>query len=66
MSNRNAVYKSQVDMKKVLFVFLLFPLTTSCTINITLAHTQGYANDLVDETASTDPEVETEIPLMGK
>jgi hypothetical protein len=49
------------------FLILAFGLSSlilsSCTINITIADTHGYANDLVDETAKTDASAEVEVPV---
>jgi hypothetical protein len=49
----------------ILALMFLLSLFSSCTINITIADTHGYANDLVDETASTeaDPDLEATIPV---
>ncbi len=51
-----------VNMKNLLF-FLILCALPSCTVNITIADTHGYANDLVDETAKTDAQAEVEVPV---
>lgn len=48
---------------KILTLFMMTLCLSSCTINITIADTHGYANDLVDETAKTDADAEVEIPV---
>jgi len=49
-------------MKKI-FLFIIITALPSCTINVTIADTHGYANDLVDETAKTDADAELEVPI---
>ena len=48
-----------------LLVLILICLLSSCTINITIADTHGYANDLVDETATTEAEADVDIPVKA-
>jgi len=56
--------KNEVKMKFLILAFGLSSLIlSSCTINITIADTHGYANDLVDETAKTDASAEVEVPV---
>jgi len=51
-------------MPKFYLLVLFFSfLLSSCTVNITIADTHGYANDLVDETAKTD--ATAEVPIKG-
>lgn len=52
---------------KNLFVFstTLFCLTclTSCTYNVSMAHTQGTATDTIDDTASNAPNVSPNVTV---
>lgn len=50
---------------KIISLLFLFGLCllSSCTVNVTIADTHGYANDLVDETARTDADAKLEVPL---
>jgi len=38
-------------------------LSTSCTYNISMAHTSGYADDVIDDTASNTPNVSPVINI---
>ena len=40
---------------KILLCILLSFILTSCTYSITMVHTQGKADDVVDETATNSP-----------
>lgn len=54
-------------MKK--FVLKAFALTmlassmTACTYNVSMAHTSGYADDVIDDTASNTPNVSPTITV---
>lgn len=38
-------------------------LLTSCTYSINMAHTQGSASDLIDETQTSNPDVKPNLTL---
>lgn len=42
-------------MSKYFISLILMPLLTACTYSITMVHTQGEAQDVVDETATNTP-----------
>jgi len=48
-----------------LIAFFFSLLLSSCTVNITIADTHGYANDLVDETAKTDATADVSVPATA-
>ncbi len=52
---------------KLLKLFAAFTLSalclTGCTYSITMAHTQGSAEDLIDETATNTPTTTANIPV---
>lgn len=39
------------------FLISLMCLLSSCTYNVSMAHTQGTADDVIDDTASNTPNV---------
>lgn len=43
--------------------FLLLTCMTSCTYNVSMAHTQGTADDVIDDTASNTPNVSPTITV---
>jgi hypothetical protein len=46
--------------------FLILPLMcllTSCTYNVSMAHTSGYADDVIDDTASNTPNVSPTVTV---
>ncbi len=51
-------------MKKTIFMasttMILF---TGCTYNISMAHTEGQANDVIDDTQSNQPNVSPDVNL---
>lgn len=49
----------------VLLTFMLSMLTfvTSCTYNVSMAHTQGTADDVIDDTASNTPNVSPTVTV---
>ena len=51
-----------VNMKNILF-FLMICAFPSCSVNITIADTHGYANDLVDETSKADATADVSVPV---
>lgn len=48
-------------MKKLLLTLSLF--LTGCSYSITMVHTEGSAQDVVDETATNTPTTDVSIPL---
>lgn len=40
-------------------------LFTGCTYSITMVHTEGVAEDVVDETATNSPSTSLAIPVSG-
>jgi hypothetical protein len=45
-------------MKILLIAILAAATMSSCTISISNCDTHGYANDLVDETSTTSPDIQ--------
>lgn len=52
-------------MRNIIVSFLCLSLFSGCTFNFTMAHTQGYANDLVDDTTEEKFDPELSIPLKA-
>jgi len=57
-------------MKEILAILVILSLFiacalafTSCTYSINMVHTQGYADDVVDETQSAEPDVTTDLSV---
>lgn len=48
-------------MKKLLM--MLGILLTGCSYSITMVHTEGQAEDVVDETATVTPSTSVSVPL---
>lgn len=54
-------------MKAIIFVFMcllvifLCMIFKSCTYNVSMAHTEGKAVDVIDETSSTTPTISTQV-----
>lgn len=44
-------------------VFLIVLCLTACTYSITMVHTEGQADDVVDETSTNAPSTSATIPL---
>jgi hypothetical protein len=44
-------------------LFISFLLLTSCTFNVSMAHTSGIADDVIDDTASNTPNVSPKITI---
>jgi hypothetical protein len=44
-------------MCKLVSILLLCLCCTSCTYNVSMAHTSGTADDVIDDTASNTPNV---------
>jgi len=38
-------------------------LTTGCTYNVSMAHTSGYAEDVIDDTASNTPNLSPTVTV---
>ena len=53
-------------MSKVMFVIWILicvAVITGCTISVTMIHTSGQASDIVDDTDSITPTIDTNIPV---
>jgi len=57
--------KRKNAMKKLLLIWVTLSLfiLTSCTMSITIVHTQGQAPDVVDETDTVSPSTSVNIPV---
>jgi hypothetical protein len=44
-------------------IFLLFIACPGCTYNISMAHTSGYADDIIDDTSSNNPNVAVKVKV---
>jgi hypothetical protein len=42
---------------------LVLASTTACTYNVSMAHTQGTADDVIDDTASNTPNVSPTVTI---
>lgn len=51
-----------ISMKKILPIISTIILT-SCTYTITLVHTEGVADDVVDTTSANEPKVDPTITI---
>lgn len=47
---------------KFLLISLMF-LMTSCTYNISMAHTEGSASDVIDDTQTNSPDVSPTVSI---
>lgn len=45
------------------FLFSIMCLLSSCTYNVSMAHTEGTATDTIDDTASNTPNVSPNITV---
>jgi len=52
-----------MKMKKFLFLIMVCCFLTSCTYNISMAHTEGTASDVIDDTQSNTPDVSPTITV---
>lgn len=53
-----------IDFKtKILLFTYLLCCFTGCTLSVTMVHTEGVAEDVVDETQTTSPNIEPEISI---
>lgn len=43
------------------FIYSLMFILSSCTYNISMAHTEGSAEDVIDDTASNSPDVSPKL-----
>lgn len=43
-------------------IFGMFLIVVSCTYSITMVHTEGEANDVVDETSTNTPSTSLNLP----
>jgi len=49
-------------MHKIL-AFLVMMTLTSCTFNVSMAHTDGTATDVIDDTATSKPDISPTLTL---
>ena len=40
-------------------------MCVACTINFIMTHTEGLANDVVDTTTETNPDIKPELDITG-
>lgn len=52
-------------INSALFCLLMFYALTSCSYNVTLAHTEGTATDLIDEVSTNTPTLSSEVRMPG-
>lgn len=50
-------------MKKIIFFTTLLFCICACTYNISMAHTQGTADDVIDDNASNTPNVSPNVTV---
>ncbi len=48
---------------KFLMCLVLCLLTTACTYNVSMAHTSGVADDVIDDTNSNTPSTSLSVPI---
>lgn len=48
-------------IKAIICIIILF--VVSCTVNVSMAHTEGTASDVIDDTATTSPDISPTIDL---
>jgi hypothetical protein len=55
-------------MKILLVVLSLVTVAFSCTYNVSMAHTEGMASDVIDDTQSPTNDIAPNltVPLIGK
>lgn len=55
-------------MRKAFYIAdaLILTLLTSCTVSMTMVHTEGEAHDVVDEQQTTKPTVSPDIKLDAR
>ncbi len=46
-----------------LISFAICLMMTGCTYNISMAHTEGKASDVIDDTASNTPSTSVSVPV---
>ena len=51
-------------MKSIISLISII-LLTGCTYSITMVHTEGEAQDVVDETATNTPSTRVSVPISG-
>lgn len=68
LSRSTLLIHTEEFMKKfVLFNILLLALATAaCTYNVSMAHTEGQAEDVIDDTASNNPNVSPSLSIPVK
>lgn len=55
--------KKGVFMKCFLISLTCIGLLTGCSFNVSMAHTDGVANDTIDDTASNTPNISPNITI---
>lgn len=50
-------------MKELLFLIVAVLTLESCTYNVSMAHTQGTATDVIDDTASNTPNIAPDLTI---
>ena len=50
-------------MRQILISFLLSYSLTSCTYNVSMAHTEGTAEDVIDDTATSNPNISPDLTI---
>lgn len=50
-------------MNMIFICAFCFTFFTSCTFNISMAHTEGSASDVIDDTQSNTPDVSPKITI---
>ena len=45
------------------YLYFMVVILCGCTYSINLVHTQGVADDVVDETQSAEPDIKTDVSL---
>lgn len=50
-----------VFFKEIIIIFLMLIMTSSCTYSINMVHTQGSADDIVDENQKADADVKPNV-----
>jgi len=53
--------KSNVLTSFIIFISCL--ILTSCSFNVSMAHTSGYADDVIDDTASNTPDISPNVTI---
>lgn len=57
------MYNIEKKIKLLSVIFISCLLLNSCTFNMSMAHTQGTATDVIDDTASNTPNISPTITV---